>query len=650
VYNTKDAKPYLARIQSRKSSRSHLRRLQNNGNGGDKVQNNGNVVVDKVDKNVDKVPVTKGPTSSPSRSPTITPTDGPTRAPVFVPWMSQTEGEVLLKVSLFTYESENLELEQLENRRLTRLQAADILSGSHEDLIHQVVSSMADIMCANSERLKILSVVQGLFYDYCGMLADDGGDTEKSQFQLPADLFSSLYTYLVTDFNDTETGLLNIVDRRVFISGTDGSEGDYLHWTVWSVSYPIMQLGSTVNATSEAQDSSDRIFATAVSNKVMDDLLEEKSEKVLVTSLEGWEVETFVSAIDEFKGAGKQEDVFTPIESTPSKEKYYFWQPIRIVGFALMGLLVVGVGLLMLVGHERYKYDVWDATGNGKKKNDKDVDEVKADDLNLASFEGLDFMLHSGHQMRKEAIAPPASSDPSSDDGPRMDMGNTLSELACPVQTDAAAPSSSTPRPSSARAMANSIMKTLGFEQSGHTDATQSGHDGAYSQIPSTTSNQGQGKGTPTREYGGGFHTPKALLPSEESPEESPEDFFNGFVDDPTVPSLPTISPSNTPVKRSTLMPSRKGRKKENEVLTPERSERVRPNGNDDEDYAFVTVTGKKQPISPSNTPVKRSTLMPSRKGRKKENEVLTPERSERVRPNGNDDGDYAFVTVTSKK
>ena len=574
MYNAKDATPYIERIQSRKSSRSHLRHLQGNNNKDNNKDN--------------KTPVTSGPTSSPTRSPTITPTDGPTRAPVIVPWMTEAEGKVLLKVSLFTYESENIEL--VENRRLTRLQAADILSGSHDDLIHNVVSSMADIICDSTERLKILSVVQGVFYDYCAMLADEE-ESDESQFQIQTDLFSSHHTYLVTDFKDADTGLLDIEDRKVFVSGKGGtrSEGDYLHWTVWSVSYPIMQLGSTVNATSEAQGVSDRVFATAVSNDVLDDLLEEKSEKVLVTSLEGWEVETFVRAIDEFKGdeEEEEEEAIDQLETTsPKKEKYFFWQPIRIVGFALMGVLMSGVGVLMLVGHERYKYDVWDATAIGKQKNGKE-----AVDHDLATCEGLDFILHSGHQMRKESNetnVPLASSDPS-DDGQLMNMGNTLSELVCPaVQNDA--PSASTPRPSSARAVSNLLMKTLGFQQSGNVEGSQSDK---HSQISSTTSDQGQGIGTLKRDYGGGFQTPNALLPSVDSPEGSPEDFFNGFVESPSAPTLPDLPlPFSTPEK-SRLMPSRKGRQ-ENEVSTPEHAERVRPNGNEDGDYAFISVTSKK--------------------------------------------------------
>ena len=621
AYNTKDATPYIERMQSRKS---HLRRLQGNNN----KDNN---------KNNDKTPSTSAPTA------------GPTRAPVTVPWLSEAEGQVLLKVSLFTYESENLHL--VEDRRLTRLGAADILNGSHDDLISDVVSSMADIICDSTERLKILSVVDGVFYDYCGMLAladEEETELDKSQFEIQTDLFSSRFTYMVTDFTDADTGLLRIEDRRVFISGEGGtrSEGGYLHWTVWSVSYPILQLGSTLNVTSEAQGVSDRVFATAVSNDVMDDLLEVKSEKVLVTSLEGWEVETFVRAIDEFKGAEEEEDIDLLENTSPTKDEYFFWQPIRIVGFALMGVLMASVGVLMLVGHERYKYDVWDATAIGKQMNDK---EAVDHDHDLTTCEGLDFILHSGHQMRKESNANEtnaslALSDPS-DDGQLMQMGNTLSEIMRPaVQNDV--PSASTPRPvaSSARAMSNLLMKTFGFQPSGSSEGNQSD---TYSQKSSTTSDQGQGTGTPTRNYGGGFKTPNALLPSVESPEGSPEDFFNKFVENQSAPTLPDLPSPSTPVGRR-LLPLRKG-KQEPEVSTPEHAERVRPYGSDDGDYAFVSVTSKKHPDLPSpSTPVGRR-LLPLRKC-KQEPEVSTPEHAERVRPYGSDDGDYAFVSVTSKK
>jgi len=142
-----------------------------------------------------------------------------------------TDGKVVLKESLFTNENN----ESMDTSR-TRLKAAERLDGTNDEMIEDMLSSMATIICASNEWFKILIVVQGVFYDYCPMLlADDGQEVNQSDFEIVPDydIFSSYYTYMVTDLTDAGTGFLDVEDRKVYVNTNDGK--DYLHWTVWSV-------------------------------------------------------------------------------------------------------------------------------------------------------------------------------------------------------------------------------------------------------------------------------------------------------------------------------------------------------------------------------------------------------------------------------
>jgi hypothetical protein len=300
------------------------------------------------------------------------------------------------------------------------LSAGEILDNSHNDLIEDVLSSMATIFCnVTNEKINVLSVVNITFYDYCGMIRSEENSVDAARaFEVDTNALSLNHTYFVTDLIDEETGLLNIEDRRVFVTGSDGTDGDYLHWTVWSVSYPIIQLGILFDSSSdpintnatrsiaEIQAVSDRIFASAVTNGVMDNLLKERSDDILVASLEGWEVETFVNAINRLKPdpsiTGEEDDDGGVITSPQQSIDYVFWQPIRIAGFSILGLLFLSVGLLMKVGHERYKYDTWDASLTHDKSQNQQG-EGNVTNVDISTMEGLDFILHRSHEARKQS-------------------------------------------------------------------------------------------------------------------------------------------------------------------------------------------------------------------------------------------------------
>jgi hypothetical protein len=562
VYNKKDATPYLDKMRPKNANldQSNLRDaryLKNYNNNGKN---------DNKDKNAKNTPK---PSPSPTIAPTGTPTGRPTRSPVSVPWINITNGTVVLMVSLFIYESENLDL---GTRNLNRLPAAEILDGSNDELIEDVLSSMAAIICSSDKRLKILSVVEGIFFDYCNMLlVDNDDDYYLSQFQVLPDQndLSSSHTYMVTDLTDSDTGFLDVEDRRVFVN-TDGG-GDYLHWTVWTVSYPIVQLGVEVNSTAltieDAQTDSDRAFAVAVSSDHMDELLREKSDRILVTSLIGGEVINFIQAIEEFEESDAEPLEESPLEQAP-KQGYVFWQPIRIVGFVMLGFLMIFVGLLMAVGHERYSYDVWDArdlSANDHTKNDTE-EEV---DLNIATCEGLDYVLQSGHQLRKESNNPLEASDTSP-----MDMGNTNSEIAGERP------------PSTLPSLLARGKKKLFMQKQRLQPQNVNGH--------SKNSNSEHVHIVVTPKHKSSDYYDGTLLPpADDSPEHSPEDLLNGFGDSLTGPPLPHIE-SQSKRKLSQMNIGRK--KQNNEVSTPTRMERVRPNGDNEEYYAFISVDSKLGP------------------------------------------------------
>jgi len=245
--------------------------------------------------------------------------------------------------------------------------------------------------------------------------------------------------------------LLNVEDRSVYVNnwrqdGNGDPIGDYLHWTMWTIQYAIVQIHSDIvdlevvdddemrellldDLVGQIQKNVDQAFATAVSNGEMDNLLSNRSENVLKVSSIGWEVETFTTALDEVlvfddESDNNSSDVDINGAVTGEVEKpARKIQLIQIVGVVLLIGVTLFVAIVMKVGHERYKYDVWDATHDDK--GDKS-------DVNLVTYEGVDFMLDSGRHARTADDV--LKSRSSSAHEPRehstaMDMGNSPSEL-----------------------------------------------------------------------------------------------------------------------------------------------------------------------------------------------------------------------------
>lgn len=636
TYNAKDASHYLSLILQNNRSRT-ARSLQKDDN------KNKDDVKDKVPSTppptrTPSVSPSGSPTPRPTRSPTALPSLGPTRAPVVVPWRNWIVGYIQLKVSIFSYEEENVQVVAqqttdtfLGRRKLERLSAAEILNNKHNDLIEVVLSSVATILCGNSERIEILSVVNATFYNYCEMLGDPQALSRNDLFQVYPDALDQNQTFLVTDLMDEDTGLLNIEDRRVFVSSqSDGSDGDYLHWTVWSVSYPILQYGTVLDVspiqtnrtrtTDDIQATVDRLFSTAVTNGAMDELLKEKSVDTLVASLEGWEVETFVRALKLLE-SNSPEDMPGDETTSPQGRAYVFWQPIRIAGFVILGTLVLTVGLLMKVGHERYKYEAWDTiagnhnhNNNSKRQSDNATTHGDGGNVNvdISTCEGLDFMLHCSHQARKQSTLPNGILSLSQDQvlhhpfpmelgGARpMDMGNTLSEIAGPPVKSSiagAAPDSATatPRPSPARVMRKSLLQGLGLAN--HQDYNHAeciSHGGEYALVSVKTK---ANRSPSTQTY-----SLKPLLPhatkSDSGSKSSGEVLL---LNSPTSSEMSNNGKKNAkesrigdrksskPNMKSPSTPKANPRERE-EPATPENAERVRTR---DGDYAFISVSSK---------------------------------------------------------
>lgn len=484
-YNTKSAQKYIKRIRELKEGGGNNKpnNQKPNGGGGNKKE-------------------TSTPTTSPTRGPTPSPTRYPTRAPVIVSWKEEIDGYVEIGMSVFTHEDNNDELledfqadggdatnatnnefitnggyvgtvgngfnrqrrrqlqplvKELKEPNLSKLNAGDILAGKEPELIEEVLSTLATVLCMETDYL-ILNTINDEFFDFCNT-------NSSAVFMIPEGLDSVNSTVLVTDLTDTGTGLLQVEDRSVFVNdwsledGT-GSEkgGEYLHWTLWTVKYPILHLdyGNDVvgniyeiedtemkalfieEAIGEVQQTLDRTFATSISDGTVDSLLSTDNDNILAVSSIGWEVETFSTAVDSYLEHFKTDDesnevtygddnISSIVDGSVEGLQYKVWQPIRIIGIVMLAAVIVVVSVLMKIGNNKLKYDVWDATQN---KSQTDVD--------LVTYEGVNFMLETGRKANASGELNKSRSGSTKDNSPRsggqegaldMDMGNTASEL-----------------------------------------------------------------------------------------------------------------------------------------------------------------------------------------------------------------------------
>ena len=706
---------------------------------GDNVNGNGNGNgngADKNNKDNDKVPATPSP--SISFPPTISPTKFPTRAPVVVPWIQATQGSALLKVSLFTYHIQS-SVNRIRNRNRNRyrnrnrllngkndetaghipnqnqnqnlqrklnnipMKAGDILSGSNPNLISNVTSAMAAIVCTSTQvHIGVLSVRYGRFFDYCRMLSDDNdhdndadasnnaidagidadADTGMEQYEIVPQVLSSMHTYIVTDFYDDATGLLNIDDRSVFIpnlhqdqdqgntnrnQGIGQGMGGYFHWTAWSIEYPVLQFGSleylnpnpdwemvdlndngngngttgtemnaveapvTVYATMEdLQMNLDRIFASAVANGEMDTFLKEQSAGTIdttgsdggtttgtvtdayryVTSMEGFEVDTFTTAINEFDqefnqnpdgdgGDGDDSNNTNPaLEIQRSDDgKATFFKPIRIAGIIMLLSIISIVAILTKVGHERYNYDVWDATGKGPAGNNI-TEEDQGVEVDLVTYEGLDFMLQHGHQMRKHGGVGVVQRKKRGGKRSRMDMdmGNTKSEIAghhvgTPQRGSATGRAGSGGRESpvvtSQRGVKNTLYAKLGWDNKEDYDAEVAA-DRSLMPVDVTTDAQVAGRRNDKKQESLMDDVFPLQAPDSPTAEDLLRDVDGGGDDAPTTP-LPKKG------RKKRLLG---GRKRELRVPSPPPSPPPTPKNNEErigsgDEYVFISVTSK---------------------------------------------------------
>jgi len=518
-YNTKSAQKYIQRIRELKlegsgdgsinswsgsgSGSASRRRLANNKNDGGGV-GGGNAKPNNQKPNGGGGGGNKKETPAPTSIPTPSPTRYPTRAPVVVSWKSEIDGYVEIGMSVFTHEDNNDELleafqndgeitdadnvvgtgyvgtvgngfdrrqrrgrrqrqrhlqpvsKELEKQNLSKLNAGDILAGKEPKLIEEVLSVLATVLCEDTDYL-ILNTANDEFFDFCKQNVNS-----TDAVMIPEGLDNVNSTVLVTDLTDTGTGLLQVEDRSVFVNNWSledgmGTEkgGEYLHWTLWTVKYPILNIeydnvvvgdiyesGDTEvkdlfieKAVGKMQQNVDRTFATAISDGTVDTLLSKDSDNILAVSSIGWEVETFSKAVDSYleqfqtddddgKGDGTLSSI---LDGSVEGLEYKVWQPIRIIGIIMLLAVCIFVYFLMKIGNSKQKYDVWDATQN---KSQTDVD--------LVTYEGVNFMLETGRKASASGDLNKSRSGSTKGNSPRsgdeegaldMDMGNTASEL-----------------------------------------------------------------------------------------------------------------------------------------------------------------------------------------------------------------------------
>eukprot|EP00558_Chaetoceros_sp_UNC1202_P010871 CAMPEP_0197243118 /NCGR_PEP_ID=MMETSP1429-20130617/8662_1 /TAXON_ID=49237 /ORGANISM="Chaetoceros sp., Strain UNC1202" /LENGTH=466 /DNA_ID=CAMNT_0042703271 /DNA_START=13 /DNA_END=1413 /DNA_ORIENTATION=+ len=454
-----------------------------------------------------------------------------------------------------------------------------ILSGRYGDLVEDVLSSMSTVICDYTDFV-LLNTEDSQFYDYCGTKKEvdipeltyanvDGRMRLLAEGDGTAAPFDGKVV-VVSDFKDIATGFLNIQDRSVFVTGAAGSEGNYLRWTVWTVEYPIMQFDNPIagdglaeeekdelidNALKKLQRKVDEAFSTAISNKKLDTLLMDKNDSIIASSSTGWEVETFTEAIaehqeknnDDETNGGDPNGVENPIDGT-TKKKPGFWEPIRIIGMALLVCLVLTVTLLTRVGNKRRKVQTWEAAQ--KKK--------AAIDVNLVSYEGVDFMLETGRKMRPANGAgplPPREEAPrDTDEDPLMDIGYSPSEIAGTKQSYAKRHTTSP-----TQKLKSVLTDRFGYqkEQLDNADIVQGGDE--YAMIAYNT------KGSQA------LVSPAPVPPSE------------GYVEHPRSPSQ-----SKTPQSKRML------RKKSKLSRSPQHpdAEKIKT-GDESEDYTFISVNPK---------------------------------------------------------
>lgn len=533
-YNNKDAAPYLKLRNKNRFLQGENKEVVAKEDANKDVNKEKDVMKEVPDGDIlvasPTLSPTKSPTQAPTPSPTSQPTFHPSRAPVVSPWKEFVTDYVSLKISIFTKRKARVGTNEIDGRSL--LSADNLKSAQHEDLVENVVTSMATVICegVGNRKLGILSYEEGKYYNFCPMIA--AGDTEsQSDFEIIPDGLPTVYSYALADIKN-RYGLLDIEDRKVFVSNNGDTSGDYLEWTVWSLDFPVIKLGSSLNGSWEAdlagiQNYADRALSLAISDNTINESLQSMTPRhYITTSSEGFEVDTFLSFMEKID----DNDDMTVDDGVNDFSEYTFWQPIRITGMLLLFFLIAFVWILMKIGHERYKYDVWDATVDKKSKRGG---VETANHVNISTFEGLDFVLHSGHQMRKKA-------DTNAENIP-MDMGNTKSEIA---GTAAASPSTPSPR----KRMRDFLMSRIGYECS-NSECVAAGDE--YSLIS-------------VQKKGAGDTTTRSLLPPREDDECAQE-----------------VEIIMTPERKPNHVPAEK---------TPDNAERIRERNGD---YAFVSVTTK---------------------------------------------------------
>jgi len=356
---------------------------------------------------------TANPTGHPTKPPTLSSTSTPSKDALEKPTLASTPSIMLapkveISFSMFIFEADESENEDsimsgglaasssIKPLHMSSLglgvpsNAEEILEQSNKSLVQSVLSSLATVLCEETDYI-IMNLEGGsIFHDHCsGRRNIEGLATMQHQTVFITDFLGGL-------FDD----MLQISNRRVLSLDKDDND-IYIDWTVWTIKYPVLiQNTSSVSEKSRSYEKSstvvmtniqkavDRVVTSALRTGKFDKELNEvhKDAAFFAASPIGLEVETFEQMKILAEEVNPPIGIIEPDGDTKEKDGYSFFHAIRIVGFIFLAL-VVGVFVQLV------------KAGRKNKEAMFHVDEAPAAarEVNLATNEGLDLMLQTSH-------------------------------------------------------------------------------------------------------------------------------------------------------------------------------------------------------------------------------------------------------------
>jgi len=404
------------------------------------------------------------PQASPSAEPSLEPTFPPTTPPPTIKpgnptpapttFVSRIKGYLTLRFSMLMRKEYH---ENIRRRQAEVVTAIKILS-EQANLVDDVLISLMTVLCESTKTsnyviLSPASVIPGGnstdYIDFC-RLEDDG---LRSATDNPGSLFTKRNTVILADVTGSED-TLQLMDRKVFID--TGDEHDELDWVEWGVTYTIVEWGRKIyqemgsdaeNANLEVSRVSNLALVEAWKSGALDELLVEKNDQIIVSSLIGSEVEVFSEAIKELKTDDEEEEVDNVNVDNPASvmipdqiDDSHFFSAVRLSGISLFVGLIVTTYLLIHLAQKKREHFAWDAKFEGNLTTEEGVEEMLTSGRRNVSVTPLtqesaelndsdDIQYLPGHYTRRPRIRLPGPSM-------RMNKPSVINEIGMvPVDT-----------------------------------------------------------------------------------------------------------------------------------------------------------------------------------------------------------------------